>query len=79
LFSSTRRGRPCENNTLYAVLPLDDEHGHTDAFAVARAGQEEPYQVSTAGWRCDCSDAVYRGRACKHAHIIRASFDGRVP
>jgi hypothetical protein len=64
------------NNVLYGVLPLDDEHGHTYAFLVVKEGTTEEtsvvgYQVTTVDWECDCPDATYRERACKHARFIR--------
>jgi hypothetical protein len=73
-------GRVLVNDVLYAVLPLDDERGHTYAFAVAKEGQEEPYQVNTTTWHSDCPYAVYRGEGiCKHATMVRDAFEGRVP
>jgi hypothetical protein len=78
LFPHGRPGQVLLNDKLYAVLPLDDESGHTYAFALARAGQEEPYQVNTTDWKCDCADSVYRERTCKHSHLIRDSFEGRL-
>jgi hypothetical protein len=79
LFPQGRPGRVLLNDTLYGILPLDDEHQHTYAFLVVKEGQEEPYQVTVADWKCDCPDSIYRERTCKHSHLVRDSFDGRCP
>src|SRR5262249_18657066 len=78
-FPQGRAGQVLLNDVLYGVLPLDDEDGHTYAFLVLREGQGEPYQVTTADWKCDCADSVYRERTCKHAHLCRDLFEGRLP
>jgi hypothetical protein len=32
------------------------------------------YDVNGEKWQCDCPDATYRGRECKHAKALRAAL-----
>jgi hypothetical protein len=71
------RGEP----TNYTVLRLADEDGRTVGFRLTRLAafivDRKVYDIDiTLGysWPCDCPDAQFQNRECKHVHALRASL-----
>jgi hypothetical protein len=62
------------NGTAYAVTVLEDR-GAVIGYRLQKAGGS-PYDInSTANpWTCDCPDALYRQRECKHVLALRAAL-----
>jgi hypothetical protein len=64
----------------YLVRPIPHAFGRA-AFTLAKAdngdGHAEEYNVLLNGDRstCDCADATYRSRACKHILACQAALD----
>jgi hypothetical protein len=70
-------GRP----TNYTVLRLADHDGRTVGFRLTKLTpyivDRKIYDIDVTpgyGWQCDCPDAQFQGRECKHCHALRAAL-----
>jgi hypothetical protein len=71
------RGQP----TSYTVLRLADKNGPTLGFRLTRLADylvdRKVYDVDISqpwGWTCDCPDAQFRSRECKHVRALRCAL-----
>lgn len=55
------------NGTAYDVIPFDG------GFRLVKS-DGTAYDIDAESWQCDCPDATYRGRECKHAKALRAAL-----
>jgi hypothetical protein len=55
------------NGTTYGVIPFPGGYRLVKADGTA-------YDVHGETWACDCPDATYRERQCKHALALRAAL-----
>jgi hypothetical protein len=62
----------------YTVQRLADSDGRTVGFRLTRLAwliaDRKLYDIDTTaafGWQCDCPDAQFRNRECKHVHALR--------
>jgi hypothetical protein len=55
------------NGTLYGVYAVPGGYRVIKADSTA-------YDVNGQTWECDCPDATFRGRECKHSKALRAAF-----
>lgn len=55
------------NGTLYGI------YAHQGGFRLVK-GDGTAYDVSGETWQCDCPDAVFRGRQCKHSLALKAAL-----
>jgi hypothetical protein len=67
--------------TNYTVERLTDGDGQTVGFRVTRLTQfiadRKVYDIDVTpgyGWQCDCPDAQFQNRECKHVHALRAAL-----
>jgi hypothetical protein len=62
------------NQTTYAVTVLY-VYGNLTGYRLEKLGGAV-YDIDAAGaqWQCDCPDAVYRERECKHVKALRAAL-----
>jgi hypothetical protein len=63
----------------YTVQRLADKEGRTLGFRLTRLAEyiidRKVYDIDITqawGWTCDCPDAMFQGRACKHSRSLRA-------
>jgi hypothetical protein len=63
------------NAAEYFITVLQDAAGQTRGYRLEKP-DGTAYDVDTTGtdWLCDCADATYRRRACKHAKALRAAL-----
>jgi hypothetical protein len=71
------RGSP----TNYIVQRLADPDGATVGFRLMKLAwyivDRKVYDIDVTpsyGWQCDCPDAEFQGRECKHVHALRAAL-----
>ncbi len=71
------RGEP----TNYTVLRLSDRDGCTVGFRLTRLAayivDRKLYDIDVTpgyGWQCDCPDAQFQNRECKHVRSLRAAL-----
>ncbi len=71
------RGEP----TSYTVLRLSDPDGQTVGFRLTRLAafivDRKVYDIDVTpgyGWQCDCPDAQFQNRECKHVRSLRAAL-----
>jgi hypothetical protein len=59
----------------YDIRPLADK-GRLVGFRLFKHADASVYDLDVTGadWRCDCPDATFRGRACKHATELREAL-----
>jgi hypothetical protein len=67
--------------TNYTVQRLADGDGRTVGFRVTRLTQfivdRKVYDIDVTpgyGWQCDCPDAEFQSRECKHVRALRAAL-----
>jgi len=67
--------------TNYTVLRLADGDGHTVGFRMTKLTpyilDRKEYDIDVTpgyGWQCDCPDAQFQNRECKHVHALRAAL-----
>src|SRR5262245_60131695 len=67
--------------TNYLVQRLADPDGHAVGFRLLKLAwclaDRELYDIDIAtgfGWLCDCPDAQFRSRECKHARSLRSAL-----
>jgi hypothetical protein len=67
--------------TNYTVLRLSDPDGRPVGFRLTRLAafivDRKLYDIDVTpgyGWQCDCPDAQFRSRECKHVHALRAAL-----
>jgi hypothetical protein len=66
--------------TNYTVLRLADPDGETVGFRMMKLTafivDRKVYDLDVTGkdWVCDCPDATFQNRACKHARALRAAL-----
>jgi hypothetical protein len=71
-----------ERCTNYTVQRLADPDGETVGFQLVKLTDyivdRQIYDIELAGkeLRCDCPDATFQSRECKHARALRASLAG---
>jgi hypothetical protein len=65
----------------YTVLRLQDKAGRTLGFRLTRLAEyivdKKVYDVdvtSSYGWTCDCPDAQFQSRPCKHCRALKAGL-----
>jgi hypothetical protein len=65
----------------YTVQRLADKEGRTLGFRLTRLAEyiidRKVYDIDVTtsyGWLCDCPDAQFQGRECKHCRSLRASL-----
>ncbi len=65
----------------YTVQRLADSDGRTIGFRLTRLAwyivDRKLYEIDVTpgyGWQCDCPDAQYRSRECKHVRSLRAAL-----
>lgn len=61
--------------TQYDIQPTLDADNNVIGFGLAK-DDDTVYQigVSPYGWNCDCKDAQFRNRECKHVRAIKAAL-----
>jgi hypothetical protein len=62
------------NRTVYTVTVLYLD-GRTAGYQLEKLGGPV-YDIDATApeWRCDCPDAIYRERECKHVRAVRAAL-----
>jgi hypothetical protein len=70
-----------ERATNYLVLRLTDPDGDTVGYRMVKLADfivdRKVYDIDVTmgyGWQCDCPDAVYQSRECKHCRSLRAAL-----
>lgn len=65
----------------YTVQRLADGDGRTAGFRLTKLAwyivDRKVYDIDVTpgyGWQCDCPDAQFQNRECKHVHSIRAAL-----
>jgi hypothetical protein len=62
------------NGTAYTVTALTNEQtGQIEGYRLVKQ-DGTTYDVDAHWWTCDCPDAVYRNRECKHVKALRAAL-----
>lgn len=64
------------NTTEYDLGAFLDNDGTIHGFGLAK-DDDEVYAIDVTpgyGWQCDCPDAQFRGRECKHCKAVRAAL-----
>lgn len=69
------------NPTSYQVQRLSDPYGATVGFRLMKLTwyivDRKVYDIDVIpgyGWQCDCPDAEFQGRECKHVRSLRAAL-----
>ena len=71
----TEHRRLAINDAEYFVTVHRDRDGRALGYRLERR-DGTAYDIDATGpdWQCDCPDATYRQRECKHARALRAAL-----
>jgi hypothetical protein len=66
------------NDAEYFVTAYRDRDGHAQGYRLEKPdGTAYDIDTTSRDWQCDCPDATYRQRECKHAKALRVALTSR--